>query len=187
MTGSVLKLHWHVVCAEPTARMGFRGPLTSVGMWFVRLQFRRLARRFRVVASVGAPRVSAKSSVCTVLVAGCYVKAPSHRLYGAGCLNMIHNILAPLGFMGRMLKSKSRISSVVVGRVGLGASCGLMRNVVVCVGCLEFGLCSREAIRYDIDWCGDYIQSSGCGSPCIGFDPMEEANLLTASLHLQYK
>ena len=110
-----------------------------------------------------------------------------HRLYGAGCLNMIHNILAPLGFMGRMLKSKSRISSVVVGRVGLDASCGFMRNVVVCVGCLEFGLCSREAIRYDIDWYGDYIQSSGCGSPCIGFDPMEEANLLTASLHLQYK
>lgn len=182
-----MKLHWHVVCAEPTARMGFRGPLTSVGMWFVRLQSRRLARRFRVVESVGAPRASATSSVCIVLVAGCYVKAPIHRLYGAGCLNMIHNILAPLGFMGRRLKSKSRISSVVVGRVGLDASCGFMRNVVVCVGCLEFGLCSREAIRYDIDWCGDYIQSSGCGSPCIGFDPMEEANLLTASLHLQYK
>jgi hypothetical protein len=135
----------------------------------------------------GCTMASAKSSVCIVLVVGCYVKAPIHRLYGAGCLNMIHNILAPLGFMGRMLKSKSRISSVVVGRVGLDASCGFMRNVVVCVGCLEFGLCSREAIRYDIDWCGDYIQSSGCGSPCIGFDPMEEANLLTASLHLQYK
>ena len=100
VTGSVLKLHWHVVCAEPTARMGFRGPLTSVGMWFVRLQSRRLARRFRVVASVGAPWVSAKSAVCIVLVAGCHVKAPSHRLYGAGCLNMIHNISAPLGFMG---------------------------------------------------------------------------------------